>query len=94
MADEKEHFKHDFLAERYKTLQKYRNQSLAAEVQPESNRDRRHEDLLRELVQNSQYDTAVRYVEKMAGFCEGIEDLAAAEMYRAYRDRVNEIKKK
>ena len=73
---------------RYRELQHYRERKL---VDPESEDDKRHDQFLRELIDEGSYDEANRYINDMIEFCERIEDLVAAELYRGYGKRVEEL---
>lgn len=74
---------------RYRELQHYRERKL---VDPESEDDKRHDQFLRELINESKFDEATKYTNDMIEFCEKIEDLVAAELYRGYGKRIAELR--
>ena len=87
-ADKYTHRK-EFLWGRYRALQNFREKLL---FDSSSLEDRRHDIHLRTLVDCGDFEEALAYTQEMAAFCEAIEDLVAADIYRRYRDRVAEIK--
>jgi hypothetical protein len=78
-----------FLVERYNALQRFRSSSLA---EPDKADDRRHEAHLRKLVDSGDYESAIKYTEDMALYCESIDDPLAAELYREYCRRIGEFR--
>lgn len=82
----------EFLMERYSSLQEYRQRTLLLEEDSMPAEERRHENHVRNLVDAGDFDGAVAYLGDMAGWCEQIEDFAAAELYRSYRERVSALR--
>ncbi|MCD6120001.1 hypothetical protein J7K50_09235 [bacterium] len=79
----------NFLWERYRALQQFRSTTL---MEPDRLEDRRHEIHLRTLIDCGDFEKAISYVEDMAAFCDSVEDIMAAELYRDYKKRLVEIK--
>jgi len=78
-----------FLSARYDVLRNFRS---SMQDDPERSLDRRHEVHLRKLIDSGDFDSAGKYTEDMAVYCESVDDALSASLYREYSRRIAEIR--